>query len=97
MDILKPFYDLIINPFAIGFTIFFFVVGLVAAFDKKCLIFAIIAAIIMFFLTTIFSSFIQNIQATEAQVIDINYSLLALTGGFALGKISQWITKKLLM
>ncbi|MGD1704517.1 hypothetical protein [Dapis sp. BLCC M229] len=73
MDTLKPFYDLIINSLKIGFTIFFFVVRLIAPFENRCLIFAIIAAIIIFFLATVFSPFIQNIQGTE-NAIDINYA-----------------------
>jgi len=96
IDIFKPFFDLI-NFLRIGFTIFFFVVGFTAAFRSRDFLKAIITAIFLFLVTTVFSTFLQNIQGTEAQVLDKYYTLLALIGGFVLGKILEWIAKRLLM
>ncbi|NET45345.1 hypothetical protein [Okeania sp. SIO2B3] len=97
MDIFKPFFDLIIDPLMIGFTILFFVVAFVAAFRSITFLKTIILALILFFLATVFSIFIQNIPGGEAGVININYIFLALAGGFALGKISKWIMERLFM
>jgi hypothetical protein len=50
----------------------------------------------IFFLTTIFYPFIQNIQGAEVRVIDI-YTFLVLTGGLTLGEILKGVAKILLM
>ncbi|NES70661.1 MAG: hypothetical protein F6K24_38350 [Okeania sp. SIO2D1] len=96
MDIFQFFLNLI-NFFKIAFAIFFFIVGFVAAFKNIAFVETIILALILFFLATVFSIFIQSIPGSEDGVININYIFSALAGGFALGKISKWIMERLFM